>query len=89
VEAVLKGSEIKSVEDFHTQIKELLELPDYYGKNLDALWDCMSGWVNMPLKLIWIDYKITKNNIGDFADRALKLFDDAQKEIKGFSFECK
>ena len=29
-------------EDVHTLLKKELELPDYYGRNLDALYDCLT-----------------------------------------------
>lgn len=28
----------------HAEIKEKLSLPEYYGANLDALWDCLTEW---------------------------------------------
>ena len=32
---------INSKEDFHTQLAKALQLPDYYGSNLDAMVDCL------------------------------------------------
>ena len=32
---------INSKEDFHTQLAKTLQLPDYYGSNLDAMVDCL------------------------------------------------
>ena len=84
----MKGAEIKSEESFHSQIKEVLELPEYYGENLDALWDCLTGWIDTPLKLVWIDFENSKANLGEFADKALNLFKDAEKEVEGFKIEC-
>ena len=40
-EIVLYGEEMK--ENPHEYIKEKLDLPDYYGENLDALYDCLCG----------------------------------------------
>ena len=32
--------------EFHQIIKEELDFPNYYGKNWDALWDCLTDIVN-------------------------------------------
>ena len=87
MKVILKGSEIKSISDFHKQIKTLLELPDYYGENLDALWDCLTGWISTPLTLVWEDFNVSKVVLGEFADKAKKVFEGAEKEISGFKIE--
>ena len=37
----LDFSGIKSYLALHQYFKEIFNLPDYYGNNLDALWDCL------------------------------------------------
>ena len=37
----LNFSGIKSYLALHQYFKEVFNLPDYYGNNLDALWDCL------------------------------------------------
>ena len=39
----LDFSGIKSYWELHEYLKEVFELPDYYGRNMDALWDCLRG----------------------------------------------
>ncbi len=41
-EITLNGDYLKNPEEAHDYLKEQLELPDYYGKNLDALYDCLT-----------------------------------------------
>ncbi len=48
-EIVLYGEEMK--ENPHEYIKEKLDFPDYYGANLDALYDCLC---ELPDKIIII-----------------------------------
>ena len=33
----------------HEYLQEMLELPDYYGKNLDALYDCLTSFPEMEI----------------------------------------
>jgi ribonuclease inhibitor len=47
---VLDGKEFESIEKIHRILKKKLDLPDYYGENLNALWDCLTGWIDLPVK---------------------------------------
>lgn len=73
----------------HQILKEKLDLPDYYGENLDALWDCLTGWVSLPLTMVWNDFEDSKKQLGSFADELLQLFKEAKDEIEGFEIEVK
>ncbi len=37
----LDFSGMKSLWDLHEYFKTVFDLPDYYGRNMDALWDCL------------------------------------------------
>ena len=39
---VLDGAEMLTKEAIHAYLAQRLELPDYYGRNLDALYDCLT-----------------------------------------------
>lgn len=41
-EITLKGEYLKNPEEAHEYLKEQLGFPDYYGCNLDALYDCLT-----------------------------------------------
>lgn len=36
-------SKIKTIDDFHYEMKETFGFPDFYGKNIHALIDCLSS----------------------------------------------
>ena len=44
-------SEIGDEQDFYQQLKEKLSLPENFGDNLDALYDSLTGFVELPLHL--------------------------------------
>ena len=38
--------QINSLNDFYDQFAQQFSLPDWFGYNLDALWDMVSGTIN-------------------------------------------
>lgn len=42
MQVIIDGLKFSSKEEFHRYIKTLFELQDYYGENLDALWDLLN-----------------------------------------------
>lgn len=50
----LRQSEADRYENDHEWLKHELSLPEWYGHNLDALWDCVTGYLQMPLKIRWV-----------------------------------
>lgn len=44
---------IDSVARFYDELTRQLELPAHFGRNLDALWDTLSGDVEGPLEIVW------------------------------------
>ena len=42
----------------HRELKIKFELPDYYGENWDALWDCLDGWYEDDKNVTNVIFKI-------------------------------
>ena len=38
---IIDFSDCRYVDDIHAKLKTSFGFPDYYGKNWDALWDCL------------------------------------------------
>jgi ribonuclease inhibitor len=53
----LLGTEMTTREALHAHLQERLGFPDYYGQNLDALWDCLRADVAVPLTILWLDFR--------------------------------
>lgn len=71
---ILHGDRIKSESDFHREISSALDLVEYYGCNLDALWDCLNYNVERPVLIIWLRSLDSKDCLrGDF-ERILHVF---------------
>ncbi|WP_458119318.1 barstar family protein [Paenibacillus sp. Z6-24] len=80
----LNGEEFSTIQELHEQLKEKLELPEFYGGNLDALWDCLTGMIELPLELRWTNYEVSQERLGDQAERVRSLLEEAEEEGIGF-----
>ncbi len=58
----------------HDYLKEAFGFPDYYGKNLDALYDCLSDLRNTEI----IIYNI--EDVDEFSLKVLRVIDDVAEE---------
>jgi len=44
-------SPVQTKEQLHDLLKDALRLPEHYGKNLDALWDCLTSDLECPCEI--------------------------------------
>ena len=58
----------------HEYLKELFDFPEYYGENLDALYDCLSELDDTEVIVINMD------EIDDFSCDILSVFDEAAED---------
>ncbi|WBV61468.1 barstar family protein [Chryseobacterium camelliae] len=76
-------TDIGDYEDFYAQLKEKIVLPEHFGENLDALSDVISGELEMPLHLEFVNMSIDQLEL--FED-LLTTLEDEEDETEGFSF---
>ncbi|MCI3197398.1 barnase inhibitor [Bacillus sp. HU-1818] len=74
---IINGEQIRDVKNLHRQLKQDLELPEYYGENLDALWDCLTGWVEFPIVIEWKQFDQSKKLLGSSAEAFWEVFQSA------------
>lgn len=61
----------------HDYLMKALDLPDYYGKNLDALYDCLTE----------IECEIELVNAGEVDEDIIETFKDAAAENEFLTFK--
>lgn len=75
---LLNGKKVLNKQQLHDYLCQVFKLPEYYGRNLDALWDCLS--TNNSIKKITVIH--TENLVavlGDYGALLLRLFNDLNK----------
>ncbi|WP_343287513.1 barstar family protein [Bacillus sp. CGMCC 1.16541] len=85
-ELMIDGKAITSMAELHEYLKTNLDFPDYYGENLDALFDCLTGHVALPLTITWIHFEESVQAIGQQATFAADTIRDAAAEVEGLEF---
>ena len=76
-------TDIGDYDDFYAQLKEKLTLPEFFGDNLDALYDSLTGFVKLPLHIEFVNMSVDQLEI--FEDLLVTL-EDADDELDDFTF---
>lgn len=86
---ILDFTDCEHLGEIHLILKTKFGLPEYYGENWDALWDC--------LRYLWIDEEDVKVNIYGFLSlpddlreycvTMLEVFDDVHRDTPNVTFE--
>jgi RNAse (barnase) inhibitor barstar len=95
----LRQSELALYPSVHHWLAEQLTFPDYYGHNLDALWDCLTGELPLPLHIVWLNdcdqtnspanehtNGLTKRSTSDYSN-FISILEEAAEEVDGLSFQ--
>ncbi|MGB4590250.1 MAG: barstar family protein [Clostridiaceae bacterium] len=81
---ILNGKRMITKEKTHAYLKRKFEFPDYYGKNLDALWDLLSVW-DKELEIVIINQEDLIENLDDYGNSLLKLFSELDDENRNIT----
>ena len=80
---LLNGSEIKDETALHAAFQNALQLPAWYGENLDALYDVLTA-LPVEIGVIAVDTPSLAKTLGKRWTAFLRLLRDVQKERSGF-----
>ena len=85
-EYYLNGKKMKTREEAYDHIARELEFPEYFGRNLDALYDLLTEFsAEVTLK----NPAAMLNFLGAYGCKMLKCFFDAAEASSSFSFKVK
>ena len=84
-QVVFDFERIGSIEDFYTIARPELGLPDDFGNNLDALWDSVTGYIELPVEIRFINMSMSQL---ETFDTLIELFEEAAEALTdNLSFE--
>lgn len=70
---MINSADLIDQETTHAILKETLQLPEYYGNNLDALWDLLSTNTSRQMIIIQNPHLMSQQ-LGKYGVKLLKLF---------------
>lgn len=85
-EVVLDGVRMTSKEDAHGHMKQQFGFPEYYGHNLDALWDLLTTWSD-PLYITLIHSEAMYENLGAYGVQLMDVFREAAEQNEKLRFQ--
>ena len=62
-------------EQLHDYLQEMLPLPEYYGRNLDALYDCLTD-VREETMITLRNRDALEEHLGSYGHRLMRLLED-------------
>ena len=82
----LNGNSMGTKELAHLYLKWRLNLPEYYGENLDALWDILSVH-SEPLEISLYNKEKLIECLGEYGESIINLLKDISQENINISIQ--
>ncbi len=75
---ILDGNKLTNRELLHNALAESLNFPNWYGRNLDALYDCLTDF-HEEAEIRILHEASLKENLGNYALLLLKVLQEAAR----------
>ena len=76
---ILNGKRMRYNKSTHDYLKRKLQFPDYYGNNLDSLWDLLTT-IGNPIEIVLLNSESIYKNLGDYGVEIVRVFVEAMEE---------
>jgi len=78
---ILNGKRMITREVTHAYLKRKFSFPDYYGRNLDALWDLLSTTAK-ETEIVLVNAHFIPEKLGKYGVSLLKVFEELNEESR-------
>ena len=84
---VLDFTHCKTFNDMYDIISVPFDFPEFFGKNPDALWDCMRDYCEKGTRVIVKGSKNIHEDLKDEFELIIRVFNRLHKETPNITFE--
>lgn len=81
----IEGQAMVSREKAHDELARALCLPAHYGRNLDALWDCLG---DMQGEIVLHGVETMLEQLGPYGKKILAVLSEAALRVPGLVFRA-
>ena len=74
-----------TMDAIYSALQDQLDLPRHFGRNLDALYDALTGDVAGPVEIVWKDHAWAKPKLGADYDRLVTTVREVENEREDFT----
>ena len=82
----LDFSKCKYIDEIHSEFKIKFEFPDYYGKNLDALRDCLAYYTHDELTVEIAGFKVVEKLFEEYSMKIREVLKDVSCSCPNIKF---
>lgn len=82
----LDFSNCKYISSIHKVLKDAFDFPEYYGENLDALWDCLEYYCDYDLQVNIRGISMMPRELHDYMLKIQEVFKEVHKTTPNISF---
>ena len=83
---IIDGNEIETRDMLHDILSKALDFPEWYGRNLDALYDCLTDAGEETDLQFW-NQDALESHLGNYAKALVKVVRAAAKENAGIRLD--
>lgn len=84
-QVIIDCHKIRSLDDVHDLIAELPDVPEWYGRNLDALTDALDTMIEQPVEVRVLNASALKKKLGRRYEALMVALRDAVENTKSES----
>lgn len=84
---ILNFTNCKYISEIYKVIKKEFDLPEYYGENLDALWDSLDCYCRENLLVQIVGLNTLSKEMMEYMDEILGVFSNVHEENPNITFE--
>ncbi len=69
----------KNIYEIHSRMNEKLDFPDFYGENLDALWDVLTGFIEWNQIIYLKGCADVDEKLISYMQKVIEVFQEAEE----------